>query len=48
MAALRKKLQAQSFRDHQSQQPMPLHGYEDFELKTGLLGPRALQVSFSD
>ena len=48
MVALPKKLQAQSSRAHQSQQATPLYGYKEFELQAGLLGPRALQVLFSD
>ena len=48
MAALPKRLQAQSCHTHQSQQPIPLYEYEKFELQAGLLGPEAFQVSFSD
>ena len=48
MAALLKKLQAQSSCAHQSQQSMPLHGYKEFKLQAGPWGSGALQVSFSD
>ena len=48
MAALSRRLQTQSSRAHQSQQPTPLHGYKKFELQACLLGPEALQESFSD
>ena len=48
MVALPKKLQAQSSCAHQSEQPTPLHGYKEFELQAGPLGPGALQVLFSD
>ena len=48
MVALPKRLQAQSSRAHQSKQPTLLNGYEEFELQAGPLGPKALQVSFSD
>ena len=48
MAALLRRLQARSSRAHRLQQPTPLHGYEEFELQAGSLGPGAFQVSFSD
>ena len=48
MAALSKKLQAQTFYTYQSQQALSLYRYKEFELQTGPLGARALQVSFSD
>ena len=43
MAALLRRLQVQSSCAPQSQQPTLLHGYKDFELQAGLLGPKALQ-----
>ena len=48
MMALPRRLQARSFYAYQSQQTTPLYGYEEFELQAGPLGPRALQISFSD
>ena len=48
MAALLKRLQAQSSRAHQLQQPTTLHEYKEFELQAGPLGPGALQVSLLD
>ena len=48
MAALPRKLQAWNSCAYQSQKPMPLYGYKEFELLTGPLSPGALQISFSD
>ena len=40
MAILFKRLQAQSFRPYQSQQPLPFHGYKKLKFLSGLVGPR--------
>ena len=48
MAALLKRLQAQSSHAYQLQKPTPLHRYKEFKLQASPLGPRALQVSFLD
>ena len=42
MAALSKKLQAQSSHAHQSQQPTSLHRYKEFKPQAGPRGPEAL------
>ena len=44
MAALPRRFQAQNSYTHQSQQLLSLYGYSEFELQTGLLGQKALQV----
>ena len=48
MAALPKKLQPRSSCTQQLQQPTPFYGYKEFELQPGLLGPKAVQILFSD
>ena len=47
LAALLEKLQIQGPRPHRLQQPPSIHGYEEFELQTGLVGPRTLLIPLS-
>ena len=46
MAALPRKLQAQSSCAHQSEQPLPLYGYKKFELQAGPLGQELFRYHF--
>ena len=48
MASLFGRLQARGARPHRPQQPSSLHGYEESELQTSLLGPGALPIPFSN
>ncbi len=47
LAALLRKLQIQGPRPHRPQQPPSIHGYEEFELQTSLVGPRTLLIPLS-
>ena len=46
MTVLFRGLQIQGSYFYKSQQPLSLYRYKEFELQIGLLGPKALLISF--